>query len=187
METTPATNHIDSPAPESKLITNLDDALDLSIAKRNLDQRVKAVATVTYCHPQWRMLFVQSGELGTFLSIPTDTPPLKPGDVVEIDGTTTMAHGYPEIQLNSLKPTGQWQTLVTRNWALDDILNGRASGQWLQIEGKVLAAYQLDGRMFIETAVGATNITSYLLNWPADEASQLLDARVRITGVLRSV
>ena len=177
-------NPVDVSAPASRVITNLEDVLGLSLAQAERGQRVKALATVTYCHPEWRMLFVQSADLGTFLKITPDTPRLRPGDVVEIEGSTTSAHGYPEVNVKSLKPTGQWQTLTPRTWNLDDILNGRASGQWLQIEGRVLTAFARDGRLFIQTAVGSTNITAYLLNWHPEEARQLLDARVRITGVL---
>jgi signal transduction histidine kinase len=177
-------NQLDVLAPASRVITNLDEVLGLSLGQAQRRQPVKALATVTYCHPQWGMLFVQSAGLGTFLDISHDTPPMRPGDVVEIEGSTTSAHGYPELKVKSLTPTGQWQTLTPRTWSLDDILSGRASGQWLQIEGWVLAAYERDGRLLIQTAVGTTNIKAYLLNWHPEEARQLLEARVRITGVL---
>ncbi len=177
-------NEVDVSAPASKVITNLEDVLGLSLEQADRGRPVKALATVTYCHPQWRMLFVRCAELGTFLKISPDTPPLRPGDVVEIEGSTTSAHGYAEVKVKRLKPTGQRQTLKPLSWNLDDILTGRASGQWLQIEGRVLAAFGQDGRLLIQMALGSTNVTTFLLNWQPEQARQLLDARVRITGVL---
>jgi signal transduction histidine kinase len=178
------TNQLDALAPAPRVITNLETALNLTLDQAERGQPVKLLATVTYCHPPWRMLFVQSAELGTFLKIPPNTPSLQPGEVIEIEGSTTSAHGFAELTVRRLKPTGQMQTLTPKNWDLEDILNGRASGQWLQIDGRVLAAFPMDERLLIQTSVGSTNITVYLLNWSAMEVRKLLDARVRITGVL---
>jgi len=177
-------NQVDIPAPASKVITNLEDALGLSLEQAERGQPVKALATVTYCHPEWRMLFVRGGARGTYLKISPDTRPLQPGDVVEIEGSTSSTNGYSEVKIKSLKPTGQRQTLAPQSWTLNDILSGRASGQWLQIEGRVLAAFGREGRLLIQTALGTTNVTTFLLNWHPEQARQLLDARVRITGVL---
>jgi len=168
----------------SEVITSLEAALGLSLEESERGRPVKAVATVTYCHPQWRMLFVRCADLGTFLQISPDTPPLRPGDVVEIEGSTTSANGYPEVKVESLKPTGQRLSLLPQSWNLDEILNGRASGQWVQIEGRVLAAFGREGRLLIQTALGTTNVTAFLLDWQPEQARQLLDARVRITGVV---
>ena len=74
--------------------------------------------------------------------------------------------------------------LAPRPWSLADIVSGRASGQWIQIEGRVQTAFGKDGRLLIETAVGPTNISTFLLNWQPDLVSRLLDAQVRISGVL---
>ena len=171
-------------AAAPKVISNLDTALTLNLQQAELRQPVKVLATVTYCHPQWHMMFVQGGDLGTFLKVPIGAPSLRPGDVVEIEASTTSAHGYPELQIKSLKPTGQRQPLTPKPWGLEDILNGRASGQWLQIDGRVMAVFPRDERLFIQTAVGPANLTVYLLNWRPAEVRHWLDAEVRITGVL---
>ena len=48
----------------------------------------------------------------------------------------------------------------------------------------MLAAFGREGRLLIQTTLGTTNVTTFLLNWQPEQARQLLDARVRITGVL---
>jgi signal transduction histidine kinase len=170
--------------PATGILTNLDTVLRLSMKEARGGRSVKATGTVTYCHPEWQMLFVQGAELGTFLKIPTDMQRLRPGDVVEIEGTTTATNGFAELTVNRVKPTGQRKKLAGRSWSLDKIVDGHASGQWVQIEGRVVAAFGRDGRLLLETAVGSTNLTAFLLNWQPEQARQLLDSRVRITGVV---
>jgi signal transduction histidine kinase len=187
--TVPLALSISSNQPElsahaPRVITKLADALSLPLDKAKDGLPVSVLATVTYCHPQWRMLFVQDGAAGTYLAISPDSAPMRPGDVVRIKGTTSTSHGYPEIRVDDLTLTGRRQALTQRTWALEDILNGHASGQWLQIEGHIVSAFGRDGRLMITVVVGATNITAYLMNWKPELAAQLLDTWVRITGVL---
>ena len=166
------------------VLTTLEAALGLSVAEAQRGYPVKALVTVTYCHPPWRMLFVLGTGLGTYLKIPPGTLPLRPGDLVEIEGSTTFANGYPEVKIESLNPTGKRRTITPQPWSLEDILNGRASGQWIQIEGQVLATYGRDGRLALQLAAGATNLLAFVGHWQAEQSRQWLDARVRIRGVV---
>ena len=180
----PATSAPPPSRVASPVLTTIEAALGLSAEEAQRGHPVKALVTVTYCHPPWRMLFVMGAGLGTYLKIPPDTLPLRPGDLVEIEGSTTFANGYAEVKVERLNPTGKRRTLAPQSWSLEDILDGRASGQWIQIEGQVLATYGRDGRLALQIAVGSTNLLAFVGHWQSEQARQWLDARVRIRGVV---
>ena len=67
---------VSSPTPPvSGVLTSVETALGLSLDEAQRGHPVKAVATVTYCHPQWRSCSSAAPTLGTFLKIPPDTRP----------------------------------------------------------------------------------------------------------------
>jgi len=165
-------------------ITNLEAALGLPPEEARRGYPIKALATVTYCHPQWRTLFVLGDSQGTYIRIAPETPTARPGDIVEIEGATTIANGYSEVKASGVKLTGQRQALVPRRWSLGEILDGRASGQWVEVQGRVLATYPQEERLVIQAMVGTSNLVAFLLHWRPEQARQLLGARVRLRGVV---
>lgn len=171
-------------APPLTTLTNLEAALSLPLAEAQRGYRLQATVTVTYCHPQWGMLFVLGKSLGTYISISPNTPPMRPGDVVEIEGVTSASRGWPELKIEGIRPTGQRRTLTSQPLELQKIVSGTASCEWVEIEGRVLAAYGKDGRVGLRLTVGMTNLPVFLLRANLETARRWMDARVRIGGVV---
>jgi PAS domain S-box-containing protein len=169
------------------IVTNLDAALTLPLAEAQRGYHLKALVTVTYCHPQWGMLFVKGEDLGTYISITPDTPPLRPEEVVEVEGFITASRGFPEVKIERVQPTGQRRTLKPKSWSLENILNGNASCQWVEIEGRVLAVYGKNGRTILQLKVGSTNLPVYLLQGKPEQARRWLDAIIRVSGVVEMI
>src|SRR5690348_10327637 len=61
-------------------------AADVQPPKRG--QRVVATGVVTYSDPEWHLLFIQDKDKAVYLEPPLGSE-LKPGDQVEVKGTTT--------------------------------------------------------------------------------------------------
>src|ERR1051326_9309544 len=61
-------------------------AADVQPSKRG--QRVVAKGVVTYIDPEWHLLIIQDEDMGVYLEPPLGSD-LKPGDQVELIGTTT--------------------------------------------------------------------------------------------------
>jgi PAS domain S-box-containing protein len=171
-------------APAATLLTNLEAALNLPLAEAQRGCRLKARVTVTYCHPQWGMLFVLGESLGTFIRVTPSTPPLRPGDVIEVEGATSASRGYAEVKLERLQLTGQRRTLGPRSRSLESILSGQASCEWVEIEGRVLAAYGKEGRTILQLMVGSTNLPVFLLHGKVEQARRWVDARAKVRGVV---
>jgi PAS domain S-box-containing protein len=175
----------DAPAlAATAVITNFDEALRLPLAEAGRGRAVNALVTVAYCHPQWGMLFVEGEETGGYLSIKPETPELRPGDVVEVEGRTLASHGYPEVGVERLRPTGRRRSLTPRNSSLEDIASGRAAGQWVEIEGLVLAAYGKDGRTMLRLKAGATNLPVVVLRGSPDQARRWVGRQTKVAGVV---
>lgn len=172
-------------SPQSPLIlTNLDAALGLPLAEAQRGYRLKAPVTVTYCHPQWGMLFVLGDTLGTYINIRPETPPLTPGDVVEIEGSIATSRGYAEVTVEHIQPTRQRRGLTPGPWNLEEILSGHASCQWTEMEGRVIAAYVKNGRTLLQLDLGSTNLPVYLLEGDSERARGWMDSRIKVSGVV---
>jgi signal transduction histidine kinase/CheY-like chemotaxis protein len=169
--------------PPATLAT-LSAVLGLPVDQAQQGYRLRITATVTYCHPQWQMLFITADGLGTFLTIARDTPPLRPGDVVEIEGATSAGRGFPDVKADRIRATGETRTLVAKSRNLDEILGGIASSQWVELEGRVLAAYGKEGRTVLQMSVGHTNLPVFLLHAQADIAREWMDAQIRVRDVV---
>ena len=170
--------------PSIPLLTNLDQALGLSLADARRGCRVRASATVTYCHPQWGMLFIIGERLGTYVSISPGSPAMQVGDEVLVDGSISAERGYAELLVDSLKPTGQRRRLAPKPLSTAQILSGEASCQWVAIEGKVLAAYGKDGRGVLRLGVGTTNLGLVVLKGNHEKFRGWMDAQIRVEGVV---
>jgi PAS domain S-box-containing protein len=168
---------------DSRVFTNLDLALGLSPTDARRGGRVQAIATVTYCHPQWGMLFILGDRLGSYVSISPDTPAMQAGDEVFVEGHVTGEHGYAELLADSIKPTGQKRMLVPEKLSIAQIVGGQASCRWIEIEGNVLAAYGKDGRGVLRLGIGDTNVGLVILKGNHEQFRRWMDSRIRVKGV----
>ncbi len=170
--------------PAPTVITNLDVAIRLSLDEAGRELAVQAPARVTYCHPEWGMLFVLGDTYGTYLPIAPSYQKYRPGEVVEIDATTSAGRGYPELKVREVRRTGRQAPLFPSQSSLAQILDGSASCEWAMVEGDVLAAYETKGRWLLRLRVGSTNLSAYLLQATPELARHWIDARVRVQGVV---
>lgn len=170
-------------SPAVPVLTHLDQALQLSPAEARKGCRVKATATITYCHPQWGMLFLLGDRLGSYVRISPDTLPMHVGEEVSVEGSIIGERGYAELLVDSLKPTGHRRTLVPEKLSIAQVSAGEASCRWVEIEGTVLAAYGKDGRGVFRLGVGSTNLGLVILNGDHDQFRSWMDARIRVQGV----
>jgi hypothetical protein len=170
--------------PAPAVITNLDVAIRLSVAEAGRGLAVQAPARITYCHPEWGMLFVLGDNYGTYLPLPPSYQEYRPGEIVEINATTSAGRGYPELKVREVRRTGRQAPLFPSPSSLAQILDGSASCEWAMIEGDVLAAYETKGRWLLRLRVGSTNLSAYLLHATPELARRWIDARVRVQGVV---
>lgn len=173
-----------STAAPIKANSSLAAALNSPLEAARHEYPVKALVTVTYCHPQWGMLLVLDQGVGAYLSIPPTTPQFRPEDVVEIQGVTSAAHGYPEVKVERAQPTNQRGQLTPQAKNVDALASSAASCQWVEIEGRVLGAYGKDGRVGLSLWAGTTNVSVFLLDATVPEARSWMDARVKVNGVV---
>jgi PAS domain S-box-containing protein len=167
-------------------LSTLESVGSLTVVEANRGMPFLGTVVVTYCHPQWGMLFVRGENGGTYISIPTDTPGLRPGDVVEVEGRTSGRQGYPEIELIRLRPTGGRRVpLLAEAWTAAQLFAGdhSISARWIEVEGVVLGVLGREGRIQMYLQVGAQVLPVFLLQGTLEEARGWMDARVRVAGV----
>jgi len=167
------------------LLTNAADVLALpeNLARQKIPVRIRGI--VTAAESGWRgQFFVQDESSGVFVENLSDRYP-KPGDVVEVTGSTWSGSFAPIIS----KPT--WEELGTaplpkaKSVSLDQLMSGLEDGQRVRISGIVRAVTVLTTALDIEVASGGYRMHVFRHRMPNDiDPEKLVGARVHVSGTV---
>src|SRR6266850_5021036 len=112
---------VTAPGQSSGVLTNLGQVQALSLAEGKEGRPVKLQATVTYCDPEWRMMFIQDDTGSAYLERrpPSNDPSWKlhAGQLVDLEGVTSAGVVQCNINEQSLQAAGQGRLPVP--WPLN--------------------------------------------------------------------
>ncbi len=141
-------------------------------------------ATVTYYDPAWSTLFIQQDGVGVYVDVHgLPALDLRPGDLVDVSGTSSPGDYAPSIAAPVLRRAGRGELPRANVPAYEDLLTGRFDGQLIRVDGVIQAAQRgADRHVVLDLAVGARHIPIQMpdLDRPP---SDLIDCRVSVTGV----
>lgn len=148
-------------------------------------------------------VFLQDETAGTLFWRNRDnpTPPPKPGDLVEVQGITRYGLYLPGIGEKHYRVLSHGPMPEPIDATYEDLLSGRYHYQWVRIEGIVRSHQEQPEnttptpsssssnssntntrRHTLRVALGS-NIVEVRLNHPPNNPKNLIDSRVRITGL----
>ncbi|HMD39235.1 MAG TPA: GGDEF domain-containing protein [Candidatus Acidoferrum sp.] len=166
----------------------LDKAEDIRLAAKdpgNYGRPVRIRGVVTYCDPEWHLLFLQDETGGFFVGLSDDVAELKPGRLVEISGK--LAPGNKGIEDPHFKLLGS--APLPPPQALPEITNlskVRLS-QWVQIHGTVRAAAIEDGRLTVTVVDGTHRTKARILRPKQVRPLTMVGAEIQLEGVSAAV
>ena len=128
---------------------------------------------------------------GFFLQDPTEAigtmePALshlvKPGDLVELQGTSEFPDFAPEIEGHHITILGTGPLPVPLRPSFEQMASTELDSQWIEIEGIVHAARADEGNAAVEVSLSGGSVVARVFGMSQRAAVGLVDSRVRIRG-----
>ena len=162
-------------------IVHLAQLKRLSDAEASSHKRVTVRAVVTYFDPDWHLLFVQDDTAAAFVNLADLEMQLRPGDLIDISGVSSLGDFAPVITHPKLGFVGR-APLPTPFRA--DLLDGNlpaADSKWCTFHGVVHTAQEQGPHTNLKVGAGPTEVTIQLPMLIHGE--DLIDQEISVTGV----
>jgi PAS domain S-box-containing protein len=166
-------------------LTTADSVRRLTLSQAQRGYSVQLQGIVTYCDPEWPILYINDASGGILVEPARLDSSLKFGQKVEVFGVSAQGSILPIVAKARVQTLGSIGTLPIRKISLDKIDIQRDDSQWMQIEGIVHNAYQESQYSILEVYDRKKKIQIRIRElFNKMPANELIDARVRIQGVL---
>jgi signal transduction histidine kinase/DNA-binding response OmpR family regulator len=167
------------------LLTKAADIRNLSPAEAAQAHPVALDGVITYYDPVTTALFIQDTSAGIFMNIHGKLQRVKSGDHVLVSGVSDPGSFAPVVDRAEIKVIGQAPLPASSHIETEDIFNGHADSQWIELEGIIQNTTWEAGSPTAVVALGSHRY-KLILPGPAALAPSLIDARVRVRGVAAS-
>src|SRR5262245_44101980 len=168
------------------LIESIGEIRRLLPERLALRHPVRLTATVTFSDPIWRTLYVQDAT-GGLLVRAESVPPLRVGDTVFIEGTTDTGDPLPVIAAAQLTRVASAPLPPARQFDLDRATSYLDDAYRVEVAGVIQhLAKDAPGHLIAEfvAADGSPMRITLADRWEAPLPEKLVDADIRVTGVL---
>jgi len=169
-------------------LTRAHDAHSLTMEQARRNYPVKLNAVVTYydpfVDPRRPALFVSDSSGGIYIGLPGfPAAPFKAGDLIEITGVSAAGDYAPIVRATETHVIGKTHLpLSAPRESLTEMLTGAEDGQWVEVEGVVLAVRQSGNIIDLDLALSDGIITATTIREAGADYDSLVDAEVRIRG-----
>ena len=165
------------------LLTRVEQIRNLSNDEANLGYPIRVRAVVTYFNSAENDLFIQDSTAGIWVNIGTAKPPLQPGQLVEIEGTSGSPDFAPQIDKPKIRILGQGGLPEARRVTYGRMASSQEDSQWVEIEGIVRNVTKGDAGLTLDLAAEGGRLSVMIPDFPSAVPGFLVDAKVRIQGV----
>jgi diguanylate cyclase (GGDEF)-like protein len=147
----------------------------------NYGKAVRITGVVTYCDPDWHLLFLQDASGGFFIDLKESVPGMDAGRLVEVSGKLAPSNrgiDDPDIRLLGLAPMPTPQPLPDTEVASQARLS-----QWVTLQGTVRASSLEDGRLTLTVVNGARRTKARILAPRQVPPINFVGAELQVAGV----
>ncbi|HEX3855696.1 MAG TPA: ATP-binding protein [Verrucomicrobiae bacterium] len=170
------------------VLTNLAQvrASLLTDATNGIPVRVRV--TVTYIDPDWRMMFVQDDTGSTFVerNAPSRDASwnLQPGQVVDLEGTTSRGGVRGRVKEQKLVPIGQGSLPKPMLLGSEESFKNVGDARWVKVTGVITGVKTLEKKLDLDLQVDPSrSIRLLVAHGNPVNAATLLGSKVDATGV----
>lgn len=177
------------PAGQTIVLTNLGQVRALSLLDGKKGRPVKLQATVTYCDPEWRILFIQDETGWAYVErhLPSNDPSwkLRPGQLVDLEGVTSPGVIQCNVNEQKLQVAGQSKLPVPTLLNSDESFEKAGDACWAKAAGFISGFKTVGNRFVFDLQVRPNKaLRMFVLNADATAAKALVGVAVEATGVL---
>jgi PAS domain-containing protein len=169
------------------LLNQARDVRHLSPIQSKQGYPVHLKAVVTYCDPDWNVLFVQDSNFGIYVSVKSWDIPIEPGMLVEVEGVSASGDFLPIVAQAKIKPLYKAPFPTPRAVSINKLQALRDDCQWVELEGVIHHAGQEGHVSVLSLVENETQISVRVLNSLNFPPGGLIDAKVRIRGVIATL
>ncbi|HLY20186.1 MAG TPA: PAS domain-containing sensor histidine kinase [Bryobacteraceae bacterium] len=168
-------------------------------AARGYPVRIRAVVTYysptgpnflgrdTFMGSETPDLFVQDSTAGIWVNAPKDAPPLKAGQLVDMEGVTEVPDFAPQIGKPRYRIVGEAPLPLAKKVSLERMLSTAEDSQWVEAQGVVRQIRLMDGLLDLEVAVAGGRLKAMIPGIHGRVPDGLVDADVRIRGACGAI
>jgi PAS domain S-box-containing protein len=157
----------------------------LSVEQAQSKIPVHLEAVVTFFDEVLYSRFVQDSTAGIYLRESTNTPPLRPGQLVQVIGFTSPGEYAPIVEPQSVRVIGEAALPQARRVSHEQLASGAEDSQFVEITGVVRSAQKDEASQhyLVQLATSGGRISVYSKTLPVSKPGELVDSRVRVRGV----
>jgi signal transduction histidine kinase len=157
----------------------------LSVEQAQQQRRVHLHGTVTFFDENLYSRFIQDDTAGIYLQASTNTPPLSPGQVVDVEGTSSPGEFAPIVVPTKVRIVGTVPLPAAKPVTYEQLASGKEDSQFVVLSGVVrsIQLQEASQHYLIEIATGGGRLSVYVRHLPVARAEELLDSTVRVSGV----
>ena len=169
------------------LLTRVEQIRNLAPEAANLGYPVRVRGVVTYFNPAENDLFIQDSTAGIWVAIGNTNLPLRPGQLVEVEGISTSADFAPSIDKPRVRVLGQAPLPVARQVTFGRMASTQEDSQWVEIEGIVHNASERGEALLLDLAAEGGQLSVEFPSFHDPLPTSLVDAKVRVQGVCGAI
>jgi PAS domain S-box-containing protein len=173
---------------EFRELTTAAEVRRLTAGQAAQRQPVRLRGVVTFFKENLYSRFIQDETAGIYLQLSTNTPQLEPGQLVEIEGTTSPGEYAPIIDPVRVRMLGEAPLPPAKPATFEQLSSGQEDSQFVAVQGIVRSVQFDEGvqHYLITLATGGGRLTVYAQSLPVAGMDALVDATVRVRGVCSS-
>ena len=163
-------------------LTHVAQIRNLSPDQAACKYPVRVRGVVTYYHGKKGDLFVQDSTGGIFVELGGEEPPLRAGDFVELEGTSSAGDFAPIIHNPHFQVLGRSPMPKPHRPSFERMGSGVEDSQWVEVEGVVRSVIEDDAQPVLTLAVGGNRLVILTPPHLGRGLAKLVDSKVRALG-----
>lgn len=157
----------------------------LTVEQAQQQRRVRLRGVVTFSDESLFSRFIQDDTAGIYLQYSSNTPWLAPGQLVEVEGTSSPGEYAPIVVPERVRVVGNGELPVPKRVTYEQLASGKEDSQFVEIAGVVRSVQTVEASQYhlIEIAIGGGRLSVYARQLPVVQTGELVDSTVRVRGV----
>jgi len=161
------------------------DVRGLTVEQAQQPMRVHLRGVVTFWSEKLYSRFIQDDTAGIYLQFNPHTPPLTPGQIVEVEGVSSPGEYAPVVVPEQVRVLGEGKLPPARPVTYEQLASGGEDSQFVEITGVVRSVQRDVASQFylVNIATGGGRIWAFTRELPVKQIAELTDSTVRVRGV----
>ena len=157
----------------------------LTVEQAQQKRHVRLRGVVTFFNDKLYSRFIQDDTAGIYLFDYVFPMELSPGQLIEVEGTTSPGEFAPIVVPERVRVVGEAPLPKAKQITFEQLASGREDSQFVEITGIVRSVHldEASQHHLIEIVTGGGRLSVYVQKLPVKQTEELLDSTVRVRGV----